>query len=244
MKKKFKIVALITARSGSKRIKNKNIKNLFGKPLVYYTIKQALKIRLINRVIFSTDSEQYSKIASNFGAECLSLRPKKYSQDSSSDFQAFNFNEYWLNKNEDYFTDIYVHLRPTFPLRRLLDIQKMIKLMILNYSKADSVRSVIPSNQFPEKTYIIKKSGFLHSSVGFKRISKKDDFLCNQSHSLLNKYYKGNGCLDVFKASCLKKNSVTGKNIIPYLMKIKDSIDIDRLSDFKKIKKKDIIKLK
>ena len=244
MKNKFRIVALITARSGSKRIKNKNIKLLFGKPLIYYTIKQALRIKLIDRVIFSTDSKLYSQIAKNFGAECLYLRPKKYSLDNSSDFQAFKFNEYWLKKNQGYSTDIYVHLRPTFPLRRITDIKKMIKLMISNYRKADSVRSVIPSNQFPEKTYIIKKSGFLHSSAGFKRISRKDDFLCNQSHTLLNKYYKGNGCLDVFKASCLKKNSVTGKNIIPYLMKIKDSIDIDRLSDFKKIKKKDIIKLK
>ncbi len=244
MKNKFRIVALITARSGSKRIKNKNIKHLFGKPLIYYTIKQALRIKLIDRIIFSTDSKLYFQIAKNFGAECLYLRPKKYSLDNSSDLQAFKFNEYWLKKNQGYSADIYVHLRPTFPLRRIADIKKMIKLMISNYKKADSVRSVIPSKQFPEKTYIIKKNGFLYTQVGFKRISKSDDFLCNQNHLVLNKYYKANGCVDIFKTSCLKNNSVSGKNIIPYIMDINANLDIDTLEDFKKIKKKNIEKFK
>jgi CMP-N-acetylneuraminic acid synthetase len=93
-------------------------------------------------------------------------------------------------------------------------------------------------------TYIIKKNGFLYTQVGFKRISKSDDFLCNQNHLVLNKYYKANGCVDIFKTSCLKNNSVSGKNIIPYIMDINANLDIDTLEDFKKIKKKNIEKFK
>ena len=79
------IVAIIPARSGSKSIKDKNIISYKNKPLIYHSIKIALKSKLVNRVIVSTDSIKYAKLSTKFGAEVPFLRPKVISKDNSDD---------------------------------------------------------------------------------------------------------------------------------------------------------------
>ena len=81
-----KILAIIPARGGSKSIKNKNIINLFGKPLIFHSINVALKSKYISSVIVSTDSKKIKKIAQKYGAEVPFTRPKKYSLDHSRDY--------------------------------------------------------------------------------------------------------------------------------------------------------------
>jgi pseudaminic acid cytidylyltransferase len=76
-------IAIIPARAGSKRIKNKNIKLFFGKPLIFYSIKLALKSKLFDKVIVSTDSQKIAKIAKSFGADVPFLRPKNISTDTT-----------------------------------------------------------------------------------------------------------------------------------------------------------------
>ena len=65
------IVAIITARSGSKRIKKKNIKNFLNKPIIYYPIKQIQKSKLFDKIIVSTDNKEISEISKKFGAEII-----------------------------------------------------------------------------------------------------------------------------------------------------------------------------
>ena len=77
MNRERKILAIITARGGSKSLPDKNIKKLKGKPLIYYTIKAALKSKLINKSILSTDSKKIIKISKKFGIEVPFIRPKK-----------------------------------------------------------------------------------------------------------------------------------------------------------------------
>ena len=84
------IVALIPARSGSKGVPNKNINLLNGEPVLSYSIMAALKSKLIDRVIVSTDSKEYAKIAKNYGAEVPFLRPSNISRDNATDLQFFN----------------------------------------------------------------------------------------------------------------------------------------------------------
>mgnify|MGYP006249959241 CR=1 FL=1 len=84
--KNKKILAIIPARSGSKSIKDKNITLYKGKPLIYHSIKTALKSKLIDKVIVSTDSKKYKRISLNYGAEVPFLRPKKFSLDFSLDY--------------------------------------------------------------------------------------------------------------------------------------------------------------
>ena len=81
--KKYKILAVTLARGGSKSIKKKNIYKINGKPLLYYTIKQALKSKLIDRYIVSTDDKEIQKIAIKYGAECPFLRPKRLADDET-----------------------------------------------------------------------------------------------------------------------------------------------------------------
>ena len=84
IKNKNSVVCIIPARSGSKRIKNKNIINFFGKPLIYYSIKNALNSKLFNDVIVTTDCVNIKKISEKYGAKVPFLRPRKLSNDKTS----------------------------------------------------------------------------------------------------------------------------------------------------------------
>jgi CMP-N,N'-diacetyllegionaminic acid synthase len=235
--KKFNKVILIPARSGSKRLKDKNIMKIKNKTLLYFTIKQALKIKNIDHVIVSTDSLKYAKIAQDCGAKILYIRPKKISRDTSSDFEVFSYNEKWLNNNLDYHTDIYIHLRPTFPIREILHINKMIKTLEEKFKEIDSIRSVIKTNLKLEKYYKINSSGLLKNNYSFIKPKKNNDFAGNHSDQVVGNWYKHNGNIDVFKASLLKKNTISGKKILSFKQKPIFDYDVNTIDDFKKIKK-------
>ena len=80
-------IALIPARSGSKRLPGKNIKNLNGVPLIAYSIKSALNSKLFTEVIVSTDSQEIAEIAVHWGASVPVLRPPEYASDTSPDIE-------------------------------------------------------------------------------------------------------------------------------------------------------------
>ena len=77
----MKPICIIPARSGSKRIKNKNIKLFFGKPIIYYSIKAAIKSKCFSDIFVSTDSIKIKRISEKFGAKVRFLRPKNLSGD-------------------------------------------------------------------------------------------------------------------------------------------------------------------
>ena len=89
LNKKKEILAIIPARSGSKGIKNKNIKLLNGHPLLSYAIAAGLNSKLVSRVICSTDAKKIAVIAKKYGAEVPFLRPKNIAKDLSTDFEVF-----------------------------------------------------------------------------------------------------------------------------------------------------------
>jgi len=109
-KQNLKILALIPARGGSKRVKNKNIRQLGGKPLIAYTIEAAKNSKYINRVIVSTDSSAIFDVAREHGAEVPFLRPAEIAQDNSTEFEYYNHILSWLRENEDYSPDLIVNL--------------------------------------------------------------------------------------------------------------------------------------
>ena len=81
---KKKNLCIICARAGSKRLKNKNLKIIFGKPLIFHTINQAINSKIFDKIIFSTDSDKMRKIALKFGAQAWFKRPKKFSVDKAA----------------------------------------------------------------------------------------------------------------------------------------------------------------
>ena len=148
------IIAVIPARSGSKGVPDKNIKLLAGKPLIAYSIAAAKKSKLINRIIVSTDSKKYADIAKKYGAEVPFIRPKRISTDKSSDISFFKHAINYFNLREGSIPKLFVHLRPTTPLRDPKVIDKAIK----TFMKSDytALRSCHKMSESSYKTFEIK----------------------------------------------------------------------------------------
>lgn len=226
--KSQKILALIPARQGSKSIIDKNIKSLAGKPLLAYSIEQALASKYINRVIVSTDSEYYQQIAEAFGAEVPFLRPESISGDLTPDLEVFQHALQWLQKNEDYTPDIIVHLRPTSPFREVKEIDEMIE-ELLAHPQWDSIRAVCPVPHTPYKMWFLREDKTLAPLLMLEGIA--DPY--NQPRQALPEVYLQTANIDVVRYDTIvAQNSMTGKNIGGYVQKIFNDIDLQ--SDWEK----------
>jgi len=126
---KGQVCAIIPARSGSKGVKNKNIRLLNGFPMIAYTIAAAKLSQNIDRVIVSTDSEEYAEIARKYGAETPFLRPAEISGDTATDIEFMEHAINWLYENEGSVPEYWVHLRVTCPLRSPAVIDEAISKM-------------------------------------------------------------------------------------------------------------------
>ena len=126
-----KILAIIPARGGSKGLPGKNIKNIAGKPLIYWTAKKAFESKYIDEVFISTDSIKIKDICEKMGFEIPALRPSEFAKDESPSYEvvihAINFFKK-LNKKFDYV----LLLEPTSPLRKKTDIDYVIEKAINN----------------------------------------------------------------------------------------------------------------
>ncbi len=114
---KGQVFAIIPARSGSKGVKDKNIRLLNGFPLISYTIAAAKLSHNIDRVIVTTDSEKYAEIARQYGAETPFIRPAEISGDRATDIEFMQHAINWFYENEGSVPEYWVHLRVTCPLR-------------------------------------------------------------------------------------------------------------------------------
>lgn len=222
--KKYEVLAVIPARSGSKSVKDKNIRPIAGKPMLAYSIEHALKSPSINRVIVSTDSELYAEIAEKYGAEVPFIRPAEYATDTALDIDVFKHALTYLKEKENYVPDIVVQLRPTYPIRDIHDIENMINYLI-EHPETDSVRCVAPAKEIPYKMWFMNEAGLLEPVM-------KDIPECyNMPRQQLPKVYYQNACIDVFRTTVVtEKNSMTGDVIAGYQME--DNFDIDTEEDF------------
>jgi CMP-N-acetylneuraminic acid synthetase len=224
------ILCIIPARSGSKGIKNKNIMNFNGKPLLTWSIEQAQKCNYKMKIIVSTDSQEYADIAIKYGAEVPFLRPSNISDDLSTDYEFINHCMNWLKTNDNYTCDIILQLRPTSPTRNVEDINKALKLFIKNRDKFDSLRSVIPFEKSPFKMYSINNDVLkpLFNEVN----GIKEPY--NQPRQILPQCYLHNGYIDILNTSILNENTISGKNILSFIMEESNNMDIDLVSDLMK----------
>lgn len=226
------IVVLIPARSGSKRLKYKNILKLKGLPLIVHTIKFARKITGVKEVFVSTDSEKIKAISKKYNAEVPFLRPKKYSKDNSKDLDVFKHFLRWYRKNNKKEIDLIIHLRPTTPFRSLKKVHKAINLFKKN-KNYDSLRSFTESDFTPYKMW--KKSGnvakplFYDENKEFHSMGKQE----------LPKTYNHIGIIDIMRPKkTIDKNSMVGKKTFFFLITDnKNYIDIDKRIDYEKAKK-------
>jgi len=159
------IYAIVPARSGSKGVPDKNIRELGGHPLLAWSIAAAKKSQYINRVLISTDSDEYAAIAVKYGAEAPFLRPTVLAGDKSSDRDFFVHALDWLQEHEKLIPDIWVHLRPTTPLRD----PKLIDEAVVQFNNdigATSLRSAHEAPESPAKWFKMNDDGSFSGFMG------------------------------------------------------------------------------
>jgi len=230
--KKLNIVALIPARSGSKGIKDKNIKLYKGIPLLAHSIKIGLESEYIKDVYVSTDSIEYQEIALKYNAKITPLRSSDISDDLSPDIETF---KHFINTLNLPLPDIIVHLRPTYPNRDINMVNECIKVFINNYDKYDSLRTVIPISKTPFKMYYVDNNKLVPYLTEYK------DYIepYNQARQIFPETYLHNGYLDIIKTKIiLSQNLLSGNNILPFIMRSDQLDDIDNLEDFIKAENK------
>ncbi len=220
------ILAIIPARSGSKSVPHKNIRPIDGKPMLAYSIEHAKQSGYINRIILSTDSEEYAAIGEAYGAEVPFLRPVEYAGDASLDIEVFHHCLWFLKEKEGYEADIVVQLRPTYPIRQVSDIDAMIEILI-RHPEADSVRSIAPAREIPYKMWHRQEDGSITP------IMEGPAECYNMPRQQLPKVYYQNACIDVVRGRVILEGySMSGSRIHGYEM-VKN-YDIDTEEEFKK----------
>lgn len=154
METKPRIIALIPARAGSKRVPNKNIRPLAGHPLIAYSIAAARDSGVFTDIVVSTDSEEYAAIARYYGAEVPFLRPPEIAGDRSPDIE---WVEYTLRCLRDLGREYecFSILRPTSPFRLAETIKRAWKTFFAR-PEADSMRAVEKCSQHPGKMWVVR----------------------------------------------------------------------------------------
>lgn len=232
MTKTPSIIALIPARSGSKRIKDKNIKKLSGHPLIAYTISAAQESGIFARIIVSTDSPQYAKIAKYYGAEVPFLRPAEFAKSTSPDIEWLNFTlEKLQNKQNGKIEDCFSLLRPTSPGRLPETIKRAWKLF-LDDGKADSLRAIELCREHPAKMWIVdEEKNRIHPVM--VNPDKKDTPWHSQQYPSLPKVYAQNASLEIaWTRLPLEKHSISGDKIMPFFTNESEGFDLNSEMDW------------
>ena len=225
----IRVLCIIPARSGSKGLPHKNIKDYRGKPLLAWSIEQAQLCRYDMKIVVSTDSKEYADIAMKYGAEVPFLRPPEISGDLSTDYECMKHSVEWLKQNQQYYPDIVLQLRPTSPLRKVEDINNAIGLFLENRENYDSLRSVVEFEKSPYKMYTLTENTLVPL---FKKVDDIDEPY-NQCRQILPKCYLHNGYIDIFNTSILENATISCERIYPYLMNKEYTLDIDEAKDWK-----------
>ena len=214
-----KILAVITARAGSKRLPNKNILDLAGKPLIAWTIQHAKRSKFIDKIIVSTDSIKIKDISEKYGAEVPFIRPKELSTDSANSISVLKHAiSYYKNK-----FDYILLLQPTSPLRKTHDIDNAIRLLGIN---AKAIVSVCETEHSPLWTNVLPKD------LSMSNFLKKE--YINKRSQDLPKYYRINGAMYIAQIDYFYKyNGFFGNKTKAHIMPQNRSIDIDTDIDYK-----------
>lgn len=219
-KKNITILAYIPARSGSKRIKNKNIKNFCGKPLIAHSIIKALANKYIDRVVVDTDSLKIANIAKKYNADVPFLRPHNLAQDTSRIVDSVIYTIDRLKNNQRYSPDYILLLQATSPLSSQDDIDRCIKLALKE--NAESVATVCQAGSL---FFNMKTDGTL-------MLANVKKFKSTNSQEL-PKGYMPNGNVYIIKTKSLRKEkkfiTKRTKGIVSSKLQ---SVDIDTPEDW------------
>jgi CMP-N-acetylneuraminic acid synthetase len=218
------IVAIIPARSGSKSLVDKNIKELSGHPLIAYSIAVAKLSKKIDRVIVSTNSQKYAKIAKQYGAEVPFIRPDEFSTDTATDKDFLVHVMNWFEENEGSTPEYWVHLRPTTPLRDVEVVDNAID-EIMQDKSATSLRSGHKAPESPLK-WLVKDNHY------FKGLVSGEDY--NLPKEAFKQVYIPDGFVDIVKSSFVMNNKeIHGDKMIGFESPV--CTEVDSVEEFEYI---------
>lgn len=219
MYKKKRILALIPARGGSKGIKNKNIVDLCGKPLIAYTIEAAKKSAYIDEIIVSTDSEEIKKVSQKYGANVPFTRPYDLSTDTATTLDVvLHAIDFIKQGQKDY--DTLILLQPTSPLRTHIDIDRAIEKHFLHDELG--LVSVSEVNDNPILIRTVKDNENLVPLLDRNSTCRRQN---------MPRYYRVNGCIYINKIEEINDKTSFNDNKLAYIMQKNHAVDIDELVD-------------
>lgn len=244
MQKKKKILGIITARGGSKRIPGKNIKVFAGRPLLAWSIKAGKKSKVFDKFILSTDDKEIAKIGKKYGIEVPFLRPAEFSQDKSSSFGAIKHAVEWLKEHENYETDWIILLEPTAPGRQAFHIKEVKDII---KEQGDKIDSIVGITEMPGHFNPCKALKIIGNNIVVNMESKPLRRLIHRNQDVPAAYYI-NSAIYAFKTANLfaQDPSLWGEKTYGYVMDERYSFDIDTPDDWTiaEIKMKNLLSLK
>ena len=212
-------VAIITARSGSKGLKDKNIIDICGKPLLAYSIEAAVESQLFNRVIVTTDSPLYADISRQYGAEVM-MRGEELSGDNVATFPVLKDVLSRLDEKPDYF----VLLQPTSPMRRAHHVREAVALFESDMENYDFLVSMTAAH-FAQ--VLVKP---IEPDLSLKYFDSDFSNYRRQGYA----EYSPNGAIAIAKPDAyLERKHCYGARSRAYIMDKHSSVDIDDEIDYK-----------
>ncbi|MBN1269153.1 MAG: acylneuraminate cytidylyltransferase family protein [Kiritimatiellae bacterium] len=222
-----RVLAVITARGGSRGIPGKNIARLYGKPLIAWSIEAAQKSHRITRLIVSTDDRKIARVARRYGVEVPFLRPASLAQDDSPHIPVLIHALEWVEARVGVRYDYILLLQPTSPFRTATDIDAAI--VIAERSCADAVIGVCESPVHPVLLRDVGQDGILRAVVRQPR-----GYVPRQRRKPV---YAINGAIYLVKRNVLlNKRTLFPKRSIAHIMPVERSLDIDDAGDLRMAK--------
>jgi CMP-N,N'-diacetyllegionaminic acid synthase len=222
-----RVVALIPARSGSQRVKHKNIRPLAGHPLIAYTIAAAVESRIFADVVVSTDSETYARIARHYGADVPFLRAAEIADSTSPDIEwILHALETLRAAGRSY--DAFAILRPTSPFRKPETIARAWQTFI-GAKGVDSLRAVERVEQHPGKMWVVRNNRMLP----LMPLSPEDKPSHSQQKAALPEIFVQNASLEIaWTEMALRTRSIAGSVLVPFFTEGDEGIDINAPQDW------------
>ena len=215
-----KILAIIPARGGSKRLPHKNILKLKDKPLIAWSIESAKNSKYIDKLILSSDDKKIIDVAKKFGCEVPFVRPKELAQDETRSIDVVLHALKTLKESYDYV----ILLQPTSPLRTTQDIDEAIELCF--EKKATSIVGVCEMEHSPLWANTLDETMSMENFL--------DEQYNNSRSQDLPTFYRINGAFYMSKVESVLKNETffVKENIFAFLMSQEHSVDIDTKLNF------------
>lgn len=217
-------LGLIPARGGSKGIPGKNVRPLFGKPLIAYTIEAAAQAQRISRIVVSTDDPAVAQAASVWGAEVPFIRPAELGADTTPMLPVMQHAVRTLEERGSRY-DLICLLQPTSPMRTPDDIDTCIGL--LQDTGADTVISVLPVPEKHNPHWVFEPDG-----AGGLRLSTGEATPIPRRQELPPAYHREGSIYVVRRDVLMNRNTLYGTKIVGYVMDAARSVNIDEPADW------------